>query len=45
MISLADGIGLGERVAMNLPGEVAEGGRIQPIAAAAKRAAPAASRN
>ena len=45
MVSLADGIGLDERIAMNLPGEVADGGRIQPIAIAAKRPPPGPSRN
>jgi RND family efflux transporter MFP subunit len=36
MATVADGLALGEHVAMNLPGEVADGGRIQPVAAIAK---------
>jgi hypothetical protein len=34
--TLADGLAVGERVATNLPGEVTEGGRIQPVQVASK---------
>jgi membrane fusion protein, multidrug efflux system len=36
-VDIADGIAVGERVAVNLPSEITEGGRIQPIALVARR--------
>jgi multidrug efflux pump subunit AcrA (membrane-fusion protein) len=36
VVRLADGVALGERVAINLPGDVTDGGRIQPIRVATK---------
>ena len=36
MASVSEGLTLGERVAMNLPGEVGDGAAIQPVTAAAK---------
>jgi len=37
MASISDGLTLGERVAMNLPGEVGDGAAIQPVTPAAKK--------
>ena len=34
--SLADGARVGERVALNLPDEVSDGGRIRPVEAVAR---------
>jgi membrane fusion protein, multidrug efflux system len=34
--TISDGLALGEHIAMNLPGEVADGGRIQPVTPAVK---------